>query len=189
MNRSAAICCAVVLFAGFASFGQAQESTKKAFVTLSAPLEIPGTVLAPATYVFRVLDSANTRVLIQVWAEDFSKLHTTFIAIRDYRFAKQEKPIIVFDSQSPEVAFVGRAWCSPGSNFCLEFVYPRDRAAELAGNTHQTVLSMPQAMALNLGTAEIRMDTPSVQELALANVSAVGPAGDLLPLSDAVERH
>jgi hypothetical protein len=183
---AAAFACAAALFAGLALQSAAAQTNKKAYVTVSSPLQIPGTVLSPGTYIFRVLDSTSNRQLIQVWSEDLSKLYVTVLGVPDYRLTSKDKPILTFDSQTPQIASVGKAWCSPADSFCLVFVYPHNHAAELAREYREPVLSMPEALAANLGTGEIRANSPSVEELQQANVSAVGMKGETIRLTDVI---
>ena len=44
----------------------ASERDQKTIVTFSGPVEIPGKVLTPGTYTFKVLDLAGTRDVVQV---------------------------------------------------------------------------------------------------------------------------
>ena len=104
----------------------------------------------------------------------------------DYRLTSKDKPILIFDSQTAQIASVGKAWCSPADSFCLDFVYPHDRAAELAKEYREPVLSMPDGLATNLGTGEIRASSESLEELQQANVSAVGTRGETVRLTDVI---
>src|SRR4029079_12606649 len=66
----------------------AQSWDKKTTVTFSAPFEIPGVdaqVLPAGTYVFKLLDSASDRHIVQIFNKDETHLYSTILAIPNYR--------------------------------------------------------------------------------------------------------
>jgi hypothetical protein len=54
------------------------------FVQLREPLRMPGTVLAPGTYVFRPLDRGANCNRVQIFNEDQTKLLATLTAALDH---------------------------------------------------------------------------------------------------------
>jgi len=126
---------------------KADEWNKKTVFTFSAPVEIPGQVLTPGTYVFKLLDTASDRHIVQVFNKDQNHLYATFLTIPDYRMKPPEKPLITFEERpagSPEAI---KAWFYPNDNYGNEFVYPKARAAQPAKDSGQNVPSMPSSMA------------------------------------------
>src|SRR5260370_10803123 len=73
---------------------------KKTVFTFNAPVEIPGKVLLPGTYVFKLLDSAGNRNIVQIFNKDETQLIGTVLAIPDYRMNPADKPVITFDERS-----------------------------------------------------------------------------------------
>src|SRR5579885_1209314 len=74
--------------------GKADAWDQKTTFTLSGPVEIPGQVLSPGTYVFKLADSQSNRNIVQVFNKDQNHLYGTFLAIPDYRLQPTGKPVI-----------------------------------------------------------------------------------------------
>ena len=84
---------------------RADEWNQKTVFTFSAPVEIPGQVLLPGTYVFKLMDSQSDRHIVQVFNKNENHCYGTFLAIPDYRLKPAGKPIITFEERatgSPE---------------------------------------------------------------------------------------
>jgi hypothetical protein len=84
---------------------KADEMNQKTTIKFSGPVEIPGQVLLPGTYVLKVADSIVDRNIIQVFNKDETHLYGTFLAIPDYRLKRARKTIITFEervTRSPE---------------------------------------------------------------------------------------
>lgn len=111
---------------------KADDWDKKTVFTFSGPVEVPGRVLGPGTYVFKLLDSASDRHIVQVFNKNERHLIGTFLAVPDYRLTPPSKPLITFEERpagSPEAI---KGWFYPGDNYGNEFVYPKTRAVALA---------------------------------------------------------
>src|SRR5204862_769013 len=124
----------------------ADQWDKKTIVTFNAPVEVPGKVLPAGTYVFKLLDSASNRNIVQIYDKDEKQLLATILALPDYRLKPSDKPVITFEerpSGSPEAI---KAWFYPGELYGQQFVYPHDRAVALAKRSNQPVLSMRNDM-------------------------------------------
>jgi hypothetical protein len=126
----------------FAPQVRGDEWDKKTILTFSAPVEVPGRVLPAGTYVFKLLDSPSDRHIVQIYDKDEKHLIGTVLAVPDERLEPRGKTVISFDeraSGSPEAL---RAWFYPGNTIGQEFVYPHNRAKEIARRSGQHVLSM-----------------------------------------------
>jgi hypothetical protein len=97
-------------------------------------------------------------------------LVTTILAIPDYRQKPSGKTVINFEERPSDQPEAIRAWFYPGNSYGDEFVYPKTRAAQLAKQNHQPVLS-------------IRDKTPSAQ-IKQAPVKAVNPSGEETDLAE-----
>jgi hypothetical protein len=187
-SRSTIIAMLFVAIFGFAlaSAARADDWDKKTLVTFSGPVEIPGKVLPAGTYVFKLLNSASDRNIVQVFDKDEKKLFATMLAIPDYRMQPSDKPLIRFEerpSGSPEAI---KVWFYPGDLYGQEFVYPHRRAVELAKQTNQNVLSMPNELNKNITEPAKSANEPSVQAMQKAEVTAVKPSGEQIELPQAV---
>jgi hypothetical protein len=151
---------------------------KKTIVTFSAPVEIPGKALPAGTYVFKVLDNTGVRDIVQVFDKDERQLLTTLLAIPDYRETPPDKPIINFEERRSDAPPAVKALYFPGDTYGLEFVYPHDRAVQLAKRTQQNVLSMPNDMTQDMASPGSSANAASVQQLEKTDVTGVDPSGD-----------
>jgi len=113
---------------------------KKTTVSFSKAVEVPGTVLEPGKYVMRLVDIQSNRQVVQFMNERESHLYATVMTLPIYRDRPAEKTIINFYEEAPfgQPAPV-KAWFYPGDNLGREFIYPRDRAAQIALFSRQSV--------------------------------------------------
>src|SRR6266513_999104 len=168
-----------VLFIGV-STASAQFPSKKTTVTFSAPFEIPGVnaqVLPAGSYVFRLLDSLSDRHIVQVFSKDEKQIYATILAIPNYRLKATDKTVMTFSERAVGEPQAIRAWFYPGDNSGQEFVYPKKRALELAKSTNQTVLYIPDEVAINI-VAPVKEPTEApVVALIEVPIHAVAPTG------------
>jgi hypothetical protein len=159
---------------------RAADSTadRKTIVTFNTPVEIPGKALPAGTYVFKLLDDTGSRDIVQVFDKDEKQLLGTILAVPDYRQTPPDKPIINFDERRSDAPPAVKAVYFPGDTYGLQFVYPQDRAVQLAKRTNQNVLSMRNDMAQNMATPASSASAPSVQQLETTDVTGVDPSGD-----------
>ena len=182
-NRMAiATSCIAVLGIWSVTRIAADEHDKKTFVTISAPVEIPGKVLLPGTYVFKLLDSSSNRNIVQIFDEDQKHLQATILAVPDYRLNPPDKPLILFEERPAGTPMAVKAWFYPYDSYGEEFVYPRKQAAAIAKRTNQNVLSMRDEMTKNIAAPSKSVGDASVQELEKTDVAGVNPSGDPVEL-------
>src|SRR5215510_4179440 len=127
------IFCLSLAALAFSASVKADAWNKKTFVTFSQPVEVPGGVVLPTgAYVFKLLDSASNRHIVQIFDEDQTHIYATVLTIPNYRLQVTGKTVITFVERAAGEPQAIRAWFYPGDNFGQEFVYPKRRAAELA---------------------------------------------------------
>jgi hypothetical protein len=184
---------AVVSFIFIANV-HASVSDQKTIVTFSQPVDIPGKVLTPGTYVFKLLDTGGSRDVVQVLDKNETKVIATFIAISTEMSKPPEKPFVRFKEQAPGAPAAIEAWFYPGDPIGHEFVYPRRHASELAKANNQNVASMPDNLAANT-TQLSNSSTPpspnnkneqSVMQMKNATVNRVTPQDSEVPVSKRV---
>jgi hypothetical protein len=172
----------------------ASVSDQKTIVTFNQPVDIPGKVLTPGTYVFKLLDVGGSRDVVQVLDKNETKVITTFLALPTEMSKPPEKPFIRFKEQAPGAPPAIEAWFYPGNTIGHEFVYPRQHASELAKANNQNVASMPDNLAANT-TKLSNSSTPpsadnkneqSVVEMKNTTVARVTPQGSDVPVTKAV---
>ena len=106
---------------------KANEWNEETSVTFSAPVVVPGQVLQPGRYVFKLADGQADRNVVQILTEDHREVIATIRAIPAYRLNQTEDTIMTFKerlSGSPEA--VSR-WFYPGHLAGVAFVYPEDQ--------------------------------------------------------------
>src|SRR5580658_5967938 len=75
---------ASVLFAGLFAVvlipsARGDDFDQRTVVTIDQPLEVPGAVLAPGTYVFKLFDSNAERQVVQVYNAGTHRLVASFV--------------------------------------------------------------------------------------------------------------
>jgi len=102
---------------------RASESDKRTIVTFSDSVEIPGQVLEPGTYVFKLLDSPSNRNIVQVWNGDEDQLLATIQTISDYKPHVDDKSIFYLGPLSSDSTLALQSWFYPGETSGRRFVY------------------------------------------------------------------
>ncbi len=141
LKRALILICSTLLLA--ISFARADGWDKKTVITFSTPVELPGIVLPPGTYVFKLLDSLSDRHIVQVFNKDETHIYTTILAIPNYRLEPTGDTVMHFTERPKGSPDALRAWFYPGDNFGQEFVYPKERAMNLAAEVKAPVLAAP----------------------------------------------
>lgn len=154
---------------------KADEWNQKTTFTFSGPVEIPGQVLAPGTYVFKLADSTSDRNIVEVFNKDENHLYGIFLAIPDYHLQPAGKPIITFEERAPGAPEAVKAWFYPGDYYGHDFVYPKVKALQLAKANNQPVPSMPNEMATNTNKPVKSMNEPPVTAMKNAPLTAQKP--------------
>ena len=123
--------------------GPANQDT---FFTFSQAVELPKTTLPAGTYFFQLMDSDSNRHIVKVMSQDRKQLHATLMAIPYY---SNDRP-----PDDPQVRFLEtpaangaaatnaiKIWFYPGNSVGHEFIWPRDKAMQLAKATGESVLT------------------------------------------------
>lgn len=150
------------------------------------PVEVPGMVLSPGTYTFKLLDSLSDRNIVQIFNKDQTHLYTTILAIPDYRLQPAGKTIVTFEERAKGSPQAVRAWFYPGDNYGQEFVYPKARATQLASLNHQYVPSEPEEATVKptpekMRHAHVTAMTPEKKEVEIAQAMPPKPAKSPAP--------
>jgi hypothetical protein len=176
----AMLCSFVFVVLAIAPRAKADQFDNKTFLTFSEPIEVPGVgaqILPAGTYMFKLLDSQSDRDIVQIFSEDGLHLYTTILAIPDYRLKVTGKTVLTFKERGEGQPEAIKAWFYPGRMWGQEFVYPKERAVELAKVVDEPVLEMP---------IEIAVAEP-VETLRSIPVTAVQPTGEEVPVTAVVE--
>lgn len=139
LKKLAVLVCFAVLVAVIPA--AADQWDKKTTVTFNVPVELPGVVLIPGTYVFKLLDSPSDRHIVRVFNADETSIITTILAIPNRRLTPTSDTVIRFEERRIGTPEAIRAWFYPGDDFGQEFVYPKARGMELAESAQVPVLT------------------------------------------------
>jgi LPXTG-motif cell wall-anchored protein len=181
-----------VLGIAFSSSVRAGEWDRKSILTFSGPVEIPGVhlkgygVLPAGTYVFKVLDSASDRHIVQIFSKDELTVYATILAIPNLRLKATDKTVITFRERPAGEPEALRAWFYPGRQWGEEFVYPKARAIVLAKETNTPVLFTPVEITPEVTVAIKTPEEPVVVELKRAPVMAIQPSGQEVEIAQVV---
>jgi hypothetical protein len=126
--------CALVLGTVMVTGAKADQFDKKTTVTFNNPVEIPGQVLEPGTYVFKMLDSQFVRNVVQVWNEGEDQLIATIHTDSDYRPHADGRSVFVLDQSSGGPTAALQSWFFAGDTSGEQFVYPEYPTTQEASN-------------------------------------------------------
>jgi hypothetical protein len=111
---------------------RADEWDKTTKITFKESVQVPGKVLSPGTYIFKLLDSPAERHVVQIFNEDHTALITTVLAIPNQRLEPAGKTILTYEERPSDQPMALKAWFYPGDNFGQQFLYPKSEAQELS---------------------------------------------------------
>jgi hypothetical protein len=162
------------------STAAAQTRNNRTVLTFSQPIEVPGRILPAGTYTFQLADSLSDRHIVQIFNADGSEIITTILAINNYRMTATDKTVVTFNEAVRGEPEAIRAWFYPGNNFGQEFVYPRDRAVELAvaARTVVPAVTVADASVEDLRTVPLVAITPERREAPIAAVIQTTPVAE-----------
>ena len=158
-----------------ASAVKAGQWNQKTLMTFNEPVEVPGHVLEPGTYVFKVANTAADRNVVEVYNKSENHLYGIFLTIPDYRSTRRGRVIVTFAERpagSPDAVW---AWFYPGDNYGHEFVYSKSEATRLAKANNRPVASMPDEIANQPASS---MNDSGVTAMKQAHVTATMPSGE-----------
>jgi LPXTG-motif cell wall-anchored protein len=165
-----------LLLGVLASPARADQWNKESVLTFNQPVEIPGKVLPAGTYVFKLVDSYSWRHIVQVWNADKTRLLATILAVPNYQLEAKGETVINFHERPGDSPSALRAWFYPGDRFGQEFVYPKERAIQLAQASKEIVPAETVAPTdSNLKTVPLVAITPEKKEEPVTDAIQVLP--------------
>ena len=115
---------------------RADDFNDRTIVHFSGPVEVPGAVLQPGTYVFKVLESEADRTVIQISDERESHVYALALATHnnygtpamhneDPIAPTPGKTVMTFYEAPAGQPQALKTWFYPGQSFGFDFVYPK----------------------------------------------------------------
>ncbi|MFN3325861.1 MAG: hypothetical protein ACK5AZ_20380 [Bryobacteraceae bacterium] len=111
---------------------KADDWTKRTVVTFNEPVLVPGQLLQPGTYVFRLNESPSNRHIVEIWNEEETRLVTSVIAMPNYRVIPTSNTVFTFHEAPLGTPRGIHVWFYPGDMFGQELIYDEPLARQLA---------------------------------------------------------
>ena len=167
---------ATLLVAGAAKADPWDQMT---YVTVNAPIELPGATLPAGSYTFRLLDSMSNRHIVVVTDRDRTKTFATILAVPAVRQRPADEAVITFREAPADAPPAVHYWYYPGDTSGHEFVYPKSQALRIAASSGESVLSADAESAdyEAMKSAEITRVEPGAETAARESSTAVEPQG------------
>ena len=135
---------------------------------------------------FKLMDSPANRHIVQVYDKDEKQLIATILAVPDYRLQPTGETTLYFEERPSGQPMALRAWFYPGDNFGQHFVYPQERATQLAKANKHNVLSMSDNAATDKVAPGASSQSPEMVELLKTDIVGVDPSGKEVRVEEVV---
>jgi len=122
------LACAALLGGLLLPPARADEWNKEVLVTIKKPLQVPGVVLQPGEYIFRLEDSQSNRHIVRIYNREQTHLYQTAQALPNYRIVPSSEAKVLLEERAIGHPDAIRAVFFPGDNYGQEFVYPPEPA-------------------------------------------------------------
>jgi hypothetical protein len=175
--KTVLVVLALAFFGAIVASGvQADDWNKKTVITFSEPIEIPGQILPAGTYTIKLVNIDTERHVVQFLDESGIHVIATVLAINNWRLKPTGKTVVRFAERAGDNPEAIKAWFYPGDNFGQEFVYPKQRAIELAVAEKEPIPAIAaDTTPADLTTASVVAVTPEREEVPVAQVFAATP--------------
>jgi len=128
--RAAAI--GVLAIMSFPAASRADDYDKKTIITISEPLEVPGIVLQPGKYVFKLLNSSSNRHIVEVMNERMDHLYALTFTAAARKIQPKGRTVLTFYEGKGNQPHAVRQWYWPGDLDGQEFLYPHKQAERIS---------------------------------------------------------
>lgn len=167
MKKPSSIFLMALFFALLAGAGtgwaQTSDLSWKTSLRLNEVTDIPGYTLQPGDYVVKVIDTKRTRRIVQFSTADDNKVVATVMAIPDYRVTPSERSEFTYFQRAEGGNQALREWFYPANNYGIQFVYPKEKAYQIAKSSNVNVYMTPSSTAT--GNEEVVEVTPEQKEV------------------------
>src|SRR4029450_10520716 len=146
IRKVARACMTAAMVTMSVNAGAQAPRNQDTFFTFSQAVELPKTTLPAGTYFFQLMDRDSNPHLVKVRSQNRKQLHATLMAIPYYSNDRPPDDPQVGFMETPAANGVAasnaiKIWFYPGNSVGHEFIWPRDKAMQLAKATGQTVLT------------------------------------------------
>lgn len=135
---------AALALVSLSAFASADTWNQKTKITINETIEVPGATLPPGQYIVKLADSQSDRHIVRFMNADGTKVLTTVLAIPSEREKATSGSTFTFYEMPIGSHPALRSWFYPGRLIGQQFVYPKERATEIANATGLYVPSMAE---------------------------------------------
>jgi LPXTG-motif cell wall-anchored protein len=114
------------------------------------------------------MDTRADRHIVQVTNVKGDHVFATILTISDYRHSATGHTVMTFGESEACGPVTLKSWFFPGEKYGQRFVYPKDKATEIAATCHESVPEVAQALPPEPSAAEavtVQEVTPEKQEV------------------------
>ena len=158
----------VLLLLAAAPMVFSDDYDKKTDVTIDRPIQVPGAVLQPGTYMFILLNSSSDRHIVEIKSEDGKKLYAMAFTAAARRVTPTGKVVLTFYEMPAGTPDAIRQWFWPGDLEGQEFLYSHKQAAEIkaARNQNEAVAETTEQPPAASTQSSETTDQQSAQQVA-----------------------
>lgn len=151
----------------------AQADIGQSILNVTEPLEVPGKVLEPGTYLVRVIRTQGRRDVVEVLSPDMQRIYATVLTLMvDNGKPATENQFVFIPTGERQTPRALRTWTFIGSQYGHEFIYGSDRVAAFErASKIKPMITMTQELEQEL--AEATPVQPAGSQVA-ANSSTAG---------------
>ncbi|HEY0702978.1 MAG TPA: hypothetical protein VGD60_09450 [Candidatus Acidoferrales bacterium] len=114
-------------------------ATKQTNVTLSSAEQVPGSVLAAGTYIFKQTGAQSGWAIIQVYSNDGSALMTTILAYPNPKVASNGQNFVTYPANGSGTIPAMEGIIFTGDSTVEQFAYPRTAADQIGAANHTRI--------------------------------------------------
>ena len=124
---TAVLCGAGLVASAVRADGDVDGPGKKATVAVQAPMEVPGTVLNPGSYVFKQSGAQSGWTIVQIFDSTESNLITTVLAYSNAKLSTNGQTVMTYTAPGSNAQTL-EAVTFPGDTAPDQFAYPAPEA-------------------------------------------------------------
>jgi hypothetical protein len=122
-----------------ATASHAEDSAKRATLTINALTQLPGTTVAAGNYVFKQSGEQAGWNIVQVYNQDESSLVTTLLAYPNPTLSSNGQAILIYPQSTDGRTQVMEAFFFENDSVAQQLAYPKKTADEIGAANHVRV--------------------------------------------------
>ncbi len=131
LKKIAVVVALAVVVAAVVPNIKADESDWSTMVTINQPIRVGGSVLAPGTYLFKLVPIASARNIVSIYSAD-KHLLAIVSGLSTYRVNITDDSTFTFAERAEGAPQELHSWFYPDMNYGIEFRYPGTKPVKSA---------------------------------------------------------